>query len=365
MKKGKTELEKMQDKVQKMVVRVNEKITILGEHLGILNTTLTNIQEEFDKVQNIPNEEKMRYEELKQIRLNWKNQVDEIIKKYEEIKNKDATVAGVAGVGIGAGVAVAALGPGVAMGIATTFGVASTGTAISALSGAAAMNAGLAWIGGGALAAGGGGMAAGEAFLALMGPIGLAIAGVGVIAGGLLFWKNKNDQKCLENLFIRISNRDLKSFELAINELDNRIKQIDNENIELKFAIRIIQSLGLNYSEMTEEQQDELKKYIQLIDMSTQLLVNPIKELQPKYTNEDLDEYIKRKYSAWYSSSEKRSIITLANLLYKINTNEVEKKLLWKSLRDNKEFLKSIDVTKEDFKINIFDIVSKVLSFKY
>lgn len=107
MKKGKTELEKMQDKVQKMVVRVNEKITILGEHLGILNTTLTNIQEEFDKVQNIPNEEKIRYEELKQIRLNWKNQVDEIIKKYEEIKNKDATAAGVAGVGIGAGVAVA------------------------------------------------------------------------------------------------------------------------------------------------------------------------------------------------------------------------------------------------------------------
>ena len=365
MKKGKTELEKMQDKVQKTVVRVNEKITILGEHLGILNTTLTNIQEEFDKVQNIPNEEKMRYEELKQIRLNWKNQVDEIIKKYEEIKNKNAAAAGVAGVGIGAGVAVAALGPGVAMGIATTFGVASTGTAISALSGVAAMNAGLAWLGGGALVAGGGGMAAGEAFLALMGPVGLAIAGFGIIAGGLLFWKNKNDQKCLENLFIRISNRDLKSFELAINELDDRIKQIDNGNIELKVAIRVIPNLGLDYNKMTEEQQQELKKYIHLMVLCTQLLVDPIKELQPKYTNEDLDEYMKRKYSAWYSSSEKRSIIALANLLYKINTNEVEKKLLWKSLRDNKEFLKSIDVTKEDFKINIFDIVSKVLNFKY
>ena len=104
MKKGKTELEKMQDKVEKMVVRVNEKITILGEHLGILNTTLTNIQEEFDKVQNIPNEEKMRYEELKQIRLNWKKQVDEITKKYEKIKNGGATVAGgIAGVGVIAG----------------------------------------------------------------------------------------------------------------------------------------------------------------------------------------------------------------------------------------------------------------------
>ena len=386
MKKGKTELEKMQDKVQKMVVRVNEKITILGEHLGILNTTLTNIQEEFDKVQNIPNEEKMWYEELKQIRLNWKNQVDEIIKKYEEIKNKDAAAAGVAGVGIGAGVAVAALGPGVAMGIATTFGVASTGTAISALSGVAAMNAGLAWLGGGALIAGGGGMAAGEAFLALMGPIGLAIAGIGVIAGGLLFWKNKNDQKCLENLFIRISNRDLKSFELAINELDNRIKQIDNGNIELKVAIRVIPNLGLDYNKMTEEQQQELKKYIHLMVLCTQLLVDPIKELQPKYTEKDFDKYIKhtpKKYREWHISSQNINIssfesygkkifeeykklnVTLANLLYKININETEKKLLWKSFRNNEKFLESMSITKKNFNIDIFDTVLEALNFKY
>lgn len=386
MKKGKTELEKMQDKVQKMVVRVNEKITILGEHLGILNTTLTNIQEEFDKVQNIPNEEKMWYEELKQIRLNWKNQVDEIIKKYEEIKNKDAAAAGVAGVGIGAGVAVAALGPGVAMGIATTFGVASTGTAISALSGAAATYASLAWLGGGALAAGGGGMAAGEAFLALMGPVGLAIAGFGIIAGGLLFWKNKNDQKCLENLFIRISNRDLKSFELAINELDDRIKQIDNGNIELKVAIRVIPNLGLDYNKMTEEQQQELKKYIHLMALCTQLLVDPIKELQSKYTEKDFDKYIKhtpKKYKEWHISSQNINIssfesygkkifeeykklnVTLANLLYKININETEKKLLWKSFRNNEKFLESMSITKKNFNIDIFDTVLEALNFKY
>ena len=58
------------------------------------------------------------------------------------------------------------------MGVATTFGVASTGTAISALSGAAANSAALAWLGGGALAAGGGGMSAGTAFLGLAGPVG-------------------------------------------------------------------------------------------------------------------------------------------------------------------------------------------------
>ena len=75
----------------------------------------------------------------------------------------DAVIRGFAA-GAGLGVAVVTMGPTVAMGVATTFGVASTGTAISTLSGAAATNAALAWLGGGALAAGGGGMAAGEAF---------------------------------------------------------------------------------------------------------------------------------------------------------------------------------------------------------
>jgi len=49
--------------------------------------------------------------------------------------------------------------------LVTTFGAASTGTAIASLSGAAATNATLAWFGGGAIAAGGGGMAAGTAVI--------------------------------------------------------------------------------------------------------------------------------------------------------------------------------------------------------
>lgn len=50
----------------------------------------------------------------------------------------------------------------------TTFAAASTGTAISGLTGAAATNATLAWLGGGSLAAGGGGMAAGAIVLNLI-----------------------------------------------------------------------------------------------------------------------------------------------------------------------------------------------------
>ncbi|UTC81667.1 hypothetical protein [Treponema denticola] len=49
--------------------------------------------------------------------------------------------------------------------IVGSFGTASTGTAISTLSGAAASNAILAWLGGGSIAAGGGGIAAGTMVL--------------------------------------------------------------------------------------------------------------------------------------------------------------------------------------------------------
>ncbi len=58
------------------------------------------------------------------------------------------------------------------------WGTAGTGTAISSLSGAAASNATLAWLGGGSLAAGGGGVAAGTVVLA-----GIAIAPAIAIAG--------------------------------------------------------------------------------------------------------------------------------------------------------------------------------------
>lgn len=64
---------------------------------------------------------------------------------------------------------------------------ASTGTAISTLSGAAASNATLAWIGGGAIASGGGGMAAGAVVMA-----GVAAAPAVLVGGVFLFQKGRS-----------------------------------------------------------------------------------------------------------------------------------------------------------------------------
>lgn len=87
--------------------------------------------------------------------------------------------------GMAAGAAIATMGPTAAMAIATTFGTASTGVAISSLGGIAATNAALAWLGGGALAAGGAGIAGGSTLLALAGPIGWGLAGVAALGTSL------------------------------------------------------------------------------------------------------------------------------------------------------------------------------------
>ena len=215
MLKKKTKLQLAQEQAEAAIKRTNEKIDELGLNTGSLYGKLNAIQAQFDAIRNVPSEKRVQYEKLREVRLNWKQQADKIEADYKvaAVKNVGGGAAGVS-----AGVAVAALGPTAAMGVATTFGVASTGTAISTLSGAAATNAALAWLGGGALAVGGGGMAAGNAFLALAGPVGWAIAGVALLSSGLFFWKAKSEKERLEDVFTLVSKRDVKSYDLAIVE---------------------------------------------------------------------------------------------------------------------------------------------------
>lgn len=364
-KQKKSKLQVAQDKAQAAIKETNNAIGELGEYTRSLYKSLTSIQEQFDKIRNVPSEQKLQYEELKQIRLNWKQQADKIDKDYKNVTVKNA---GVGAAGAGLGVAVVTMGPTVAMGVATTFGVASTGTAISTLSGAAATNAALAWLGGGALAAGGGGMAAGNAFLALAGPVGWAIAGVSLLASGLIFWKSKSDKNHLENVFIAISERDIKSYELAIIELKERISRIIDENSKLTDAIGEIESFGLDYNKMSEAQQYALGSYVNLMLSSTQLLVNPIQGLLPKFSEEDFDSFMSwkdREINKETCTEHKDFIVSLANLLYKIELYDRDKKLLWKSLRNNKKMLKSMDISKKEFDLDIMNAIMEALNFKY
>lgn len=365
MDKKKTKLQIAQEKTEATLKKTNVKIEELGKYTASLYTTLTDIQVLFDKIRNVPSEKQLEYEELKKIRINWKQQVDKIEADYKAAVVKDA---GKGVVGVGAGMAVVALGPTAAMGIATTFGVASTGTAISALSGAAATNAALAWLGGGALVAGGGGMAAGNALLAMAGPIGWSIATVAIIGSGLLFWKSKSDKEHLESVFVTISNRDTKSYELAIVELNERIFRIKDEVPKLNGAIERINTFGLDYLNMTEEQQYELGAYVNLMFASTQLLVNPILGLQAKYGEQDFEKYatnIEERKKQNKCIMYKDLIIALSNLLYNIKLEKKDKKLVWKSFRNNKKFLSSLKVPKGKFGYDVMKMVYEALECKY
>lgn len=145
-------------------------------------------------VNSIANAPKSFESDFDEIALNKREflQSEEFARKDLEAARRSAAGAGA---GFTAGAAVASMAPTAAMWVATTFGAASTGTAISTLSGAAATNATLAWLGGGALAAGGGGTAAGTALLAMAGPIGWTIVGATLLTSIVLFAKKKLENR--------------------------------------------------------------------------------------------------------------------------------------------------------------------------
>lgn len=164
----------------------------------------------------------------------------------------------VAGLGIAGGVAFAALAPSAAMWTATTFGVASTGTAIASLSGAAAENAALAWLGGGSLATGGGGMVAGKALLSLAGPIGIGIAGL-FIAKAL---KNKSEKEELQRKKYKVLN-DIRENNKTLDSLSCEIERLTKETDAMWASVgeQVNANASLrnkNYNEMTRLEKSQL-----------------------------------------------------------------------------------------------------------
>ncbi len=377
MDEKKTQLQLESEKVQELVRITNNRILQLGVYSQSLYDALVTLQAIFDRIRNTPDDKQIELNRIKECIHNWKNQVEKIERDYEVSKTSAKAGAATGAMGIG----IATLGPTAAMGIATTFGVASTGTAISALSGAAATNAALAWLGGGALAAGGGGVAAGNALIALAGPIGWGIAIAALSISGLLFFSAKKKKERLEEIFKLISKRDQKSYQLAILELDERMNANRKLTGEIYTACTHVYTFGTDYRAMTEEQQYTLGTYLNLLNAATQLLVNPIIGLQPKFTEEDFQiersrnvqisqiisdniTHIMQKLQVWSSSKDfgkyKNLIIFLANMFYDINFQKSDYEILANIFKDDKEFCAKMGIDKKI----IDDILFMIVDYK-
>ncbi|OCS91034.1 hypothetical protein [Caryophanon latum] len=189
--------------------------------IGVIDTvelyvnTLAHTPKSFDK-------------DFKQIQLNMASFKALRDIEYDEKTMQKMVGGGIVG-GVAAGGAIAALAPSAVMAFATTFGTASTGAAISSLSGAAATNAALAWIGGGAVAAGGGGMAAGNMLLAFAGPIGWSIGVGSLVVGGVLTSK-KNKEAALkadqERLNVIVERHKLQALQHNIDALNDTTSKL-------------------------------------------------------------------------------------------------------------------------------------------
>lgn len=181
-------IENARDELDRQRKEVGAALESLGkEKLTILEGNVTDFVTTFEKIKNIDFQSSIGLEELKNLHIDQNT--------FRELKELGSFALGVAG-GAAAGVAGGALTAVGAYGAAMTFASASTGTAISALSGAAATNATLAFFGGGSLASGGLGMVGG------MYVLGGLVAGPALMVMGMI-----TEAKSKEKLEKALSNK--------------------------------------------------------------------------------------------------------------------------------------------------------------
>jgi hypothetical protein len=130
--------------------------TLGGKKLFVLDKSISRFVASFEKLKNVQLEDSTGLDELNKFRLDKQS--------VNELKEMGGFASSILGGTVSGALGGALAGFG-AYSAVMAFGAASTGTAIATLSGVAATNATLAFLGGGSLAAGGLGMARGMAVL--------------------------------------------------------------------------------------------------------------------------------------------------------------------------------------------------------
>lgn len=273
------------EKLSKSRKSANDELNKLGKlKIDTYNTTVKDFVKTFKEIKNVQLNSSAEIEELKDF--------ETTLKKLESGINLARNMASSAVAGGAAG-AVVAFG---AYGGVMAFGAASTGAAISGLSGAAATNATLAWLGGGSLAAGGMGMAGGMAVLG------------GVVAGPLIaVFGSVMDSKATTNLENAKANKrkaesHVKEMEIVIDSCKNIAKRaelfsrlLDELNDLLKPGVEklkfILSSEGNDFRDYSYESKEIVFMVASLSKTISTVINTPILSAEGALTQESLDTY--------------------------------------------------------------------------
>lgn len=231
--------QRIYDKATERLNDMREQTNTGLENLGVLKASiyegsLNDFVSTFSKIKNVDFEDNLDIGTRVDFSYSAMLEIKESVVKFHEV--------------MGGGIA--ALGSGTAAGFGAFGGVgllatASTGTAISSLSGVAATNATLAWLGGGSLATGGFGMAGGMAVL------GGIVAGPVLAVGGMMLAAKAEEAK-------HNARRNLHKAKAAAEEMDTAIVVLKGMNSRVEEFDDVLRELN----DMFEDNLADLKTIV-------------------------------------------------------------------------------------------------------
>ncbi|WP_072281111.1 hypothetical protein [Rappaport israeli] len=205
------------------------------------------------------------------------------------------------GLGVGGGVASGAITAFGAYSATMAFATASTGTAISSLSGAAATNATLAWLGGGSIAAGGGGVAAGT--LAL----GALAAGPALLVAG--WYMGAKAEEKLNDAYSNKAQAEKYAADVrAANAVSNGIRDVARKGIEILSQLskhsrrnlnelkKVIEEQGKDYSKYDKEAKDIVMKNAKITQVIKAAIETPILDKEGNLIQSAADKFNQLKF---------------------------------------------------------------------
>lgn len=241
--------------------------------IEILNDSIGSFINSFEKLHRIELSDSGEFSDYQNLKMD-----EQSFCKLKEMNTMASSLLGGAASGAMAG-AVTAFG---AYGAAMTFGAcATTGTAISTLSGAVLTNATLAFLGGGALSAGGLGMAGGTAVLGglVAGP---ALAVLGFVVGAKA---SKNKDEAYANLAkAEEFEEEMKTVRVLCNAIRMRANMFERTLLKLNALFcplvysmeKIIENRGTNFSTFTYEEKSVVASALATANAIKSVLDTPI-----------------------------------------------------------------------------------------